>query len=117
MPDIGLANCQYVQRAIVDAPVGLVVTWAGGRVNAMTVSFFSEAAHHPTSMWMSIRRDTYTHQLLEENPEFTFVTLGQRQAGIAVACGTVSGWKADKCQALDIYNNRGFFFLRGAIAS
>jgi flavin reductase (DIM6/NTAB) family NADH-FMN oxidoreductase RutF len=117
MSDIALGNCPYVERAITEAPVGLVVAWAGSRANAMTVSFFSEVAHHPTSMWLSIARDTYTHSLLEENPEFSFITLSQRQAGIAVACGTVSGWRTDKCKTLDMYDDRGFLFLRGAIAS
>src|SRR5688572_28190061 len=117
MSAVAIDNCPYVERAIVEAPVGLVVAREGSRANAMTVSFFSEVAHYPTSMWLSIARDTYTHSLLEKNPEFSFITLSQRQAGIAVACGTVSGWRADKCKALDLYENRGFLFLRGAISS
>jgi flavin reductase (DIM6/NTAB) family NADH-FMN oxidoreductase RutF len=117
MSTVAIDNCPYVNRAIVEGPVGLVVAWAGSRANAMTVSFFSEVAHYPTSMWLSIARDTYTHSLLEENPEFSFITLSQRQADIAVTCGTVSGWRTDKRKALDLYDNRGFLFLRGAIAS
>ncbi len=116
MPAQTLRDCPYVHRAI-EAPVGLVVVRAGGRTNAMTISFFSEVAHHPTSMWLSIARDTYTHSLLEENPEFSFITLESSQADVAVACGTISGRHMDKCKSLDLYDNRGFLFLRGALAS
>jgi hypothetical protein len=55
MSKVDLGNCPYVTRAIAEAPVGLVVAWTGSRTNAMTVSFFSEVAHHPTSMWLSRR--------------------------------------------------------------
>lgn len=112
-----LRGCPYIFQAQVEAPVGLVVTRAGGRVNAMTVSFFSEVAHHPTSMWLSINTETCTHSLLEQTREFSFITLGHRQAAIAVACGTVSGWHEDKSHRLDLYERKGFLFIRGAIAS
>ncbi len=113
-----LRGCPYVRSAGFEGPVGLVVTRAGERANAMTVSFFSEVAHHPTSMWISISRDSFTHELLSENGEFSFITLQERQAGIAVACGTESGRSRDKCASLDLYDNgSGFLFLRGALAS
>jgi flavin reductase (DIM6/NTAB) family NADH-FMN oxidoreductase RutF len=108
----------YVTRAAVESPVGLVVVRVGERSNAMTVSFFSEVAHHPTSMWISIERQCYTHSLLKETNEFSFMTLHHRQTEIAVACGTESGRARDKCKGLALYDNgAGFLFLRGAMAS
>ena len=114
---VALRNCPYVERAAVDSPVGLVVVRSGQARNAATVSFFSEVAHHPTSLWISIARDSYTRSLIEQTREFTFVTLHYDQAGIAEACGTRSGRDTDKCAGLDLYEKGGFLFLRGAIAS
>ena len=86
--------------------------------NAMTVSFFSEVAHYPTGMWISIDRNSYTHSLLMKSGRFTFVTLHQDQSAIAIACGTASGRDSDKCSALDLYENgEGYLFLRGSVAS
>jgi flavin reductase (DIM6/NTAB) family NADH-FMN oxidoreductase RutF len=84
----------------------------------MTVSFFSEAAHHPTSMWVSISRQSLTYSLVQEAGQFSFILLHQRQAPTALACGTQSGRDHDKCSALDLYHYReGFLFLRNALTS
>jgi flavin reductase (DIM6/NTAB) family NADH-FMN oxidoreductase RutF len=108
----------YVSGAVVESPVGLVIVESEGRRNAMTVSFFSEVAHYPTSMWISIARDSHTHSLLSGAGRFSFITLHQGQGPIAIACGTASGRDRDKCSALDLYDNgEGFLFLKGALAS
>jgi flavin reductase (DIM6/NTAB) family NADH-FMN oxidoreductase RutF len=107
----------YIRGSVVESPVGLVVVQAGSRLNAMTVSFFSEAAHHPTTLWVSIERSTYTHSLLEESGYFSLVVLNSKQGNIAVSCGSVSGRNKDKCADLDLYESRsGFVFLKGALA-
>jgi flavin reductase (DIM6/NTAB) family NADH-FMN oxidoreductase RutF len=117
--DLGsLRQSPYVARASVDSPVGLVLVRAGQRANATTVSFFSEVAHHPTSMWICLERESYTHGLLAEVNEFSFITLHRGQAEIAAACGTESGRARDKCKGLPLYDNGGgFLFLQGAMAS
>jgi flavin reductase (DIM6/NTAB) family NADH-FMN oxidoreductase RutF len=98
--------------------VGLVVARSGAVRNAMTVSLFSEVAHYPIGLWVSIAKDSFTHSLLSETPEFTFVTLHRGQGAIARACGAGTGRCADRCAALDLYESeRGFLFLRDAIAS
>ena len=108
----------YLRDAVVESPVGLVLVEAGNRANAMTVSFFSELAHHPTSLWVSIAKTTYTHALIEETRSFSLVVLNSRQRGIAIACGSVSGRDRDKCAALDLYRSpSGFLFLHRALAS
>jgi flavin reductase (DIM6/NTAB) family NADH-FMN oxidoreductase RutF len=84
----------------------------------MTVSFFSEVAHHPTSLWVSVAPSCYTHELLEAARRFTFVTLHRGQARLAAECGTISGRELDKCASLDLYEGGdGYLYLRGALAS
>lgn len=84
----------------------------------MTVSFFSEVAHHPTSLWVSIAKTAYTHSLLEEVGQFSLIVLNQTQKEIALACGSVSGRDRDKCSALNLYPGpEGYLFLNGALAS
>lgn len=108
----------YITDSVVESAVGLVLVGAADRSNAMTVSFFSEVAHHPTALWVSISQNTYTHSLVLETGRFTLAVLNQTQKAIALRCGTVSGRDEDKCANLDIYQSpSGFLFLRGALAS
>lgn len=108
----------YITDSIIPSIVGLVVVKTGDRTNAMTVSFFSEVAHHPTSLWVSIAKTSYTHSLLEEGGRFSLIVLNQTQKEIALGCGSVSGRDQDKCAALDLYPGpEGYLFLNGALAS
>jgi flavin reductase (DIM6/NTAB) family NADH-FMN oxidoreductase RutF len=94
------------------------VVQAGDRANAMTVSFFSEVAHHPTSLWVSIAKTAYTHTLLEKAGQFSLIVLNNIQKEIALTCGSTSGRDRDKCSALDLYRGpEGYLFLNGALAS
>ena len=113
-----LAN-PYITHSAVASTVGLVIVKAGDRTNAMTVSFFSEAAHHPTSLWVSIARTTYTHRLIDEaGGQFSLIVLHRKQRQIALACGSVSGRDRDKCASLSLYKGpEGFLFLAGALSS
>jgi flavin reductase (DIM6/NTAB) family NADH-FMN oxidoreductase RutF len=108
----------YISKAALEAAVGLLVINAGEQSNAMTVSMYSEVAHHPTALWVSIARTSFTHELLQQQPEFSVVVLHQHQADIALKCGSVSGRTQQKCSGLDLYRNAsGFLFLRNALAS
>lgn len=108
----------YLNSALVDSIVGLVLVKAGERSNAMTVSFFSEVAHHPTSLWVSIAKTSYTHGLIEETGKFSLAVLNQTQQEIALACGSASGRDQDKCAALSLYPGPdGYLFLNDALAS
>ncbi len=99
--------------------MGLVVTSEGtARRNAMTVSQFSEVAHYPTTLWVSIAPSTLTHQLIEATGLFTLAVLHQGQGDLALACGTKSGRDADKCASMPLYQARdGAWYVGGAIAS
>ena len=109
---------QYLSGAIVESPVGLVLTEYGDRANAMTVSFFSEAAHHPTTCWISVAQSTYTYRLLRERRQFSLIVLHEKQKDIATLCGSLSGRDHDKCATLNLYRGpHGFLGLNDAIAS
>jgi len=109
----------YITASQLPSIVGLVLVQTPERANAMTVSCFSEVAHHPTSLWVSIAKSSFTHSLLEENGgRFSIAVLNQKQKQIAMQCGTQSGRDRDKCAALDLYPGpEGYLFLNGALAS
>ena len=108
----------YISNSVIESAVGLVIIKAGDVRNAMTVSLYSEVAHHPTALWVSIANDSFTHKLLNQHPEFTLAVLNDKQGEIASRCGSVSGRDQDKCSSLDLYQNQsGFLFLHGALAS
>jgi flavin reductase (DIM6/NTAB) family NADH-FMN oxidoreductase RutF len=84
----------------------------------MTVSLFSEVAHHPTALWVSIAKTSYTHSLLDSTDQFSLIVLNQNQKQIALDCGLSSGRERDKCANLNLYENAsGFLFLANALAS
>ena len=112
------AASPYVREMIVESPVALLIVAADGARNAMTVSFFSEVAHHPTTLWVSVAQSTYTHTLIERAGAFSLAVLDRSQKDLAIACGTVSGRERDKCAALELYEtSNGFLYLRHALAS
>ena len=109
----------YIRGSVLESPVGLVLAEAGGRANAMTVSFFSEVAHHPTTLWVSIATTSYTHELIQASGRFSLVVLHQKQREIAERCGgSVSGRDRDKCAGLKLYRSPdSFLYLSDALAS
>lgn len=113
-----LRQVPYLTRSVVDGPIGLIIVRTPRQTNVMTVSFFSEVAHFPASLWVAIAPERHTHGLLLEAGRFSFITLHQGQAAVAVACGTVSGRERDKATDLQLYQNgEGFLFLEDALAS
>lgn len=108
----------YLAQSVIESALGLVIIEAGERRNAMTVSFFSEVAHHPTALWVGISPETLTHSMIQEAGRFSLAVLTQKQAQIAKTCGTLSGRDTDKCAALDLHRSpSGFLFLARAVAS
>ncbi len=108
----------YLQGSVLESPVGLVLAESGGRVNAMTVSFFSEVAHHPTTLWVSIATRSYTHELIQSSSRFSLIVLHEKQKDIAENCGSASGRDRDKCAGLNLYRaENSFLYLPGAFAS
>ena len=108
----------YLAGSIIESAVGLVLVKGQDHSNAMTVSFFSEVAHHPTALWVAIAPHTLTNSMLEQTGRFSLAVLNEKQSQIARNCGSVSGRTVDKCAALDLYLSKSdFLFLNGALAS
>lgn len=107
----------YVRAAIVEALVGLIIVRTASAANVMTVSAVSEVAHHPTSLWVSIERTTYTHELLSQRGLFTLALLHDGQADLAWTCGTVSGRERDKCATLTLAGRADHLFLPEALTN
>ncbi|MGE3841296.1 MAG: flavin reductase family protein [Vicinamibacterales bacterium] len=82
--------------------VGLVIVRSHTGQNVTTVSFASEVAHHPTTMWVSLDNSSYSSELIHGCGQFTFVVLHVGQAGLAWQCGLTSGRQDDKCRHLDL---------------
>ena len=108
----------YITGSVIESAVGLLLVETGSRRNAMTISCFSEAAHHPSTLWISVAKSAYSNSLILETGNFSLAILNQKQKEIAMHCGTVSGREHDKCASLDLYHSHdGFLFLRRALAS
>jgi flavin reductase (DIM6/NTAB) family NADH-FMN oxidoreductase RutF len=108
----------YLSELPLESAVGLLIVESAGRRNAMTISCFSEVAHHPTSLWISVAKSAYSNELIREAGGFSLTVLNVTQRSIALDCGTVSGRESDKCSSLDLYRSASsFLFLRGALAS
>jgi|SRR6185436_652414 len=111
-------SASYINQSVIESAVGIVLVQTGKRRNAMTVSFFSEVAHHPTALWVAISPETLSHSMIRETGRFSIAVLTKKQAQIARLCGTTSGRQTDKCALLDLHlSPSGFLFLAGALAS
>jgi flavin reductase (DIM6/NTAB) family NADH-FMN oxidoreductase RutF len=111
-------DSSYISNSVIESAVALLLVEAGDRRNAMTISCFSEAAHHPTTLWISVAQTAYSHELISGTGKFSLAILNQNQKSIALDCGTISGRERDKCASLDLYRTAdGFLFLQRALAS
>jgi flavin reductase (DIM6/NTAB) family NADH-FMN oxidoreductase RutF len=108
----------YLSEPSLESAVGLLIVETAIRRNAMTISCFSEVAHHPTSLWISVAKSAYSNELIRESGRFSLAVLNVKQKSIALDCGAVSGRQFDKFSSLDLYRTaNNFLFLRGALAS
>lgn len=108
----------YISQAVTPSAVGLVITVSGAARNVMTVSFFSEVAHYPASLWVSIHQNSYTHRLIEESGRFSLAVLHDGQKELALRCGSVSGRDKDKCADLALHAGpEGYLFPDDALTA
>jgi flavin reductase (DIM6/NTAB) family NADH-FMN oxidoreductase RutF len=118
MTQSSAVSSPYLSGSLVVSPVGLVLTEWRNRRNAMTVSFFSEVAHYPTTLWVSIAQSSFTHDLIEASGRFTLVVLDDSQQDIARSCGFTSGRATDKCERLNLcYGPKGELYMKDVFAS
>jgi len=84
----------------------------------MTISFFSEVAHHPTSLWISVAPSGYTRELLDASGRFTLAVLHAGQKDLAWQCGLVSGRDTDKFSMLRTHRGaEDFVYLDESLAA
>jgi len=90
----------YFHQLLHPRPTVLVVTVGrDGKVNVMACSWNTPVSEEPPTVAISIWRESYTHQLLKEVPEFTInIPTAQLLRAVMVA-GTASGREVDKVSA------------------
>lgn len=78
----------------------LLTTKSGGRVNTMTISWGTLGIEWAAPIFTTfVRQNRFTHQMLDENPEFTInVPYGEFDKKILGICGTKTGRDNDKIQ-------------------
>lgn len=76
----------------------LLTTKANEKVNTMTISWGTLGIQWAKPIFIVfVRENRFTHQLLEENPEFTIsIPFGEFDKKILGICGTKSGKDTDK---------------------
>lgn len=85
---------------------GILLTTKGHTgVNTMTIGWGTIGIEWGRPMFVAyVRESRYTHQLLDENPEFTVnCPAGEFDSKILGFCGTKSGRDLDKIQALGLH--------------
>ena len=80
--------------------VGLLVVDDHGEPRAIRTAFFSEVAHHPTSLWVSVEKGSRIFERIIESRQFTMAVLH---------CGQQEGWR--------FYSHDGFHFVEDALSS
>jgi flavin reductase (DIM6/NTAB) family NADH-FMN oxidoreductase RutF len=70
---------------LIESPVALLLTEAQGKLHLVTTNSFSEAAHYPTTLWVSVDRTSKACENLIGNPYFSLVVLHSEQQEIARA--------------------------------
>lgn len=85
---------------------GILLTTKGeAGVNTMTIGWGTIGIEWGRPMFVAyVRESRYTHQLLDENPEFTVnCPLGQIDKSILGFCGTKSGRNVNKIEELGLH--------------
>ena len=83
--------------------VSLVVSKSeSGGPNVMTASWFMLAGYNPFRYLLAVDHRTYTHELIEENPEFVLAAPSGGMKDALALAGTVSGRELDKIEHLGL---------------
>ncbi|MFW6449339.1 MAG: flavin reductase family protein, partial [Halobacteriota archaeon] len=81
----------------------LVVTAADDRgPNVMTAAWWMLAGYRPFRYLLAVDRKTFTHELIEANPEFVLAVPTEDLIDAVAYCGSVSGRDVDKIETLDL---------------
>lgn len=92
----------YAGDIIKALPRGILLTTkAGDKVNSMVIGWGTIGVNWGKPVFIAyVRESRYTHELLDQNPEFTInVPMGDFDRRILAVCGTKSGRNMDKLAA------------------
>ena len=66
---------------MIESIVGLAIVDDGGQPRYLRTSTFSETAHHPTSLWLSVAKSEAIHPILVRDGRFSLAILHRGQTG------------------------------------
>lgn len=83
----------------------LLTTSSNGFVNTMTIGWGTLGVDWSRPVFIAyVRESRFTHQMLQENQEFTVnIPMGDVDRNILAVCGTKSGRDADKIASLGLH--------------
>jgi flavin reductase (DIM6/NTAB) family NADH-FMN oxidoreductase RutF len=73
-----------------------------GGPNLMTASWFMLAGYNPFRYLLAVSHETYTYELIEDNPEFVLAAPSSEMRDALALAGTVSGRDLDKIEHLGL---------------
>ena len=79
-------------------PVALVTSSDGERQNVFTVAWTGIVNSHPPKLYISIRPERYSFELIEKSREFVLHPVPKSLVKAADGCGIYTGKKVDKFQ-------------------
>jgi flavin reductase (DIM6/NTAB) family NADH-FMN oxidoreductase RutF len=101
----------------IESPVALLLAEEEGRRFAMATSFFSEVAHHPATLWISIGKNTDGHEIVQRTGKFSLAVLHEKQAELAQRFREPSAAALDSIASSVRRSPRGYLLLDGALAT
>jgi flavin reductase (DIM6/NTAB) family NADH-FMN oxidoreductase RutF len=84
-------------------PCSLLGTKVGGKVNFMTVAFFSMVSVKPPYIMAALGKSHYTNPGIKETGAFSINIPGTSMAEATDYCGMVSGRKFDKSEVFQVF--------------
>lgn len=93
-----MADFEQIEQVMgeISTNVTIVTTKSGDKVNGLTLMWVSQVSFEPPQLMISIRKDTYTHELIDNGKCFAVNFLDEESVELARYFGSVSGRDEDK---------------------
>lgn len=89
-------NIANPTRLVYHNPVSLVTSLYGGKKNIFTVSWLCAVSNHPPLIMISVGKDRYSYNLIENSGKFVINIPNIKMKKDVIYCGNVSGTDVDK---------------------
>ena len=104
-----------VLEYLIESPVAMLLTESQGEAHLLTTSSFSEAAHYPTTLWVSVNRNSKSYENLVGNPYFSLAILHSEQQEIARAYK--NGGTVESLPSIVVKEEeKGFYYIEDMLA-